>query len=89
MLVGDDLDLYGAFLQDDEKSPVHLWPLVGGPAGLWVERAKLALEAGFSVEEVARAAYAGGQEWSGSEFAMWSVWEQQFATLCSHDHAEI
>jgi hypothetical protein len=68
---------------------VHLWPLAGRPTELWPEKARLALEAGFSAEEVGRAAYAGGQEWSGLESAMWGGWEQQFATLCSHEHAGI
>jgi hypothetical protein len=89
VLVGDDLDLYREFLQDDEKIPVQLWPLVGRPTKLWLEKAKLALEAGFSAEEVSRAAYAGVQGWSGSESAMWSDWEQQFATLCTHEHIGI
>lgn len=88
-LVGDDLDLYAGFLQDDEMTPVHLFPLAGRPTGLWPERAKLAMEAGFSAEKVGWAAYASGQRWEDSESAMWRDWEQQFATLCSHEHAGI
>lgn len=52
-LVGDDLDLYRAFLQDEESAEVRLWPLTGRPTGLWPEKAKLALEAGFTPREVA------------------------------------
>ena len=88
-LVGDDLDLYAGFLQDDEMTAVHLFPLAGRPTGLWPERAKLAMEAGFSAEKVGWAAYASGQRWEDSESAMWRDWEQQFATLCSHEHAGI
>jgi hypothetical protein len=85
LLVGDDLDLYRRFLEDEELSSVHLWPLNGRPTGLWPEKAKLALAAGFSADEVAYAAYGGILSWSGLQSVMWDGWAEQFAELCSHE----
>ena len=88
-LVDDDLDLYKQFLQDEELSSVHLLPLAGRPRGLWPEKAKLALAAGFSAEAVGISAFGDGVSWSGSESAMWSEWAVQFASLCSHEDAGV
>jgi hypothetical protein len=84
LLVGDDLDLYRRFLADSELTRVHLWPLNGHPVGLWPEKAKLALAAGFSANEVAYAAYGDLLSWE-VESLMWQEWAEQFAKLCSHE----
>jgi hypothetical protein len=83
-LVGDDLDFYYEVLGDKGLSEIHLAPLAGRPTGTWPQKAKLALSAGYSPEEVAYAAYSNGLSWSGSESAMWRTWEEQFANLSSH-----
>jgi hypothetical protein len=84
-LVGDDLDLYRAFLQDEESAEVRLWPLTGRPTELWSEKAKLALEAGFTPRKVAGAAYSGDMSWSGTESGMWNTWAEQFGALLAHE----
>ena len=88
-LVGDDLDLYQAFLQDEGSAEVRLWPLAGRPTGLWPEKARLALEAGFTPREVAGATYTGEMSWSGSESAMWNTWAEQFGALLAHENAGV
>ena len=88
-LVGDDLDLYRAFLQDEESAEVRLWPLTGRPTGLWPEKPKLALEAGFTPRGVAGAAYSGDMSWSGSESAMWNTLEEQFNALLAHEDESV
>jgi hypothetical protein len=88
-LVGEDLDLYRMFLQDQELTSVHLWPLAGRPTHIWPEKAKLALAAGFSPEDVAGAAYSGDMSWAGAESAMWNGWAEQFAELRTHEDAGI
>lgn len=84
-LVGDDLELYGAFLSDGELTQVHLWPLVSMPTGSWSEKARLALAAGFSAEQVAGAAFLSIIGWSGNESDMWEHWIDQFSELLSHE----
>lgn len=83
-LIGNDLDLYRVFLQDENLTSVHLWPLTARPTGLWSEKAKLAMNAGFSASDVAEAAYSGDMGWIGSEYAMWRGWIEQWRSLCSH-----
>jgi hypothetical protein len=83
-LVGSDLELYERFLKD-EKTHVQRWPLVGRPMGNWPEKAKLALSAGFSAEEVAGAAFGGEGGWVGLESDMWGTWIEQFTNLLSHE----
>jgi hypothetical protein len=85
-LIGDDLELYEAFLQCENVKAAHLWPLEGKPAGPWAEKARLALEAGFVPESVALAAYRGSREWSGNESDMWQDWADRFRALSSHAH---
>jgi hypothetical protein len=84
-LVGDDLELYGAFLRDNELTQVHLWPLVSMPTGSWPEKARLALAAGFSAKQVAGPAFLSITGWSGNESDMWERWIGRFSELLSHE----
>jgi hypothetical protein len=83
-IVGDDLELYSEHLSDNELTKVHLWPLVSMPVGSWPEKAKLALAAGFSAEQVAGAAFLSITGWGGNESDMWVPWIRQFSELLSH-----
>jgi len=83
-IVGDDLQLYGEFLRGDELTRVHAWPLVDKPTGSWSEKARLALAAGFSVEQVAEAAFLSITGWSGNESDMWERWVGWFSELLAH-----
>lgn len=88
-LIGGDLQLYEEFLRSEELGPAHLWPLEGKPAGSWAEKAKLALEAGFAPERVARASYSGTRQWAGNESDMWRDWADRFRALMSHAHSGV
>ncbi len=84
-IVSDDLQLYGEFLRDAELTSVHTWPLVDTPTGSWPEKARLALDAGFSAEQVAWAAFLSITGWSGNESDMWERWVGWFSELLSHE----
>lgn len=87
-IVGDDLELYGEFL-NDELTEVHVWPLVSTPTGSWPDKAVLALNAGFSAADVASAAFLSITGWSGNESDMWEKWIGWFSGLLSHDNEGI
>jgi hypothetical protein len=84
-IVVNDLALYGKVLEDEELGEIHLWPLAGHPVGNWIEKAKLALKAGHTPQEVATAAYGHSWGWTGSESAYWGGWADEFAALLSHE----
>ena len=91
-LVGENLALYRELLNDERLKRLHLVPLVGHPEGVWMEKAKLALDAGYSFEEVAGAVRSYPLmvvSWSGKESTMWAEWVEQFDRLCSHEDARI
>lgn len=87
-IVGDDLKLYGEFL-NDELTEVHMWPMVSTPTGSWPDKAILALNAGFSAADVAGAALLSINGWSGNESDMWEKWIGWFSELLSHDNEGI
>jgi hypothetical protein len=78
-------ELYGEFLEDPKWGCWHLVPLRGRPNGNWVEKARLALSAGYRPHEVARAAYHTYWGWSGHESSMWKEWEDAFRALPGSD----
>jgi hypothetical protein len=87
-LVGESLDLYLELLNNKQLESLHLVPLAGHPEGSWIEKAKLALDAGYSNEEVALSVYGPvgvTVEWIGSESRMWSSWVERFDKLCSYE----
>ena len=92
-LIGDDIDFYRELLKDKGLKQFHLAPLSGHPEGIWVDRAKAALDAGYSSKEIALAVhYSHGLysiEWIGSESEMWSGWVERFEKLCSHQDERI
>lgn len=91
-LVGENLALYRQLLNDERLKRLHLIPLSGHPEGVWVEKAKLALDAGYSFEEVAGAVHSYPMmviSWSGKESAMWAEWVERFDRLYSHEDERI
>ena len=78
-VIGQDLDLYQELLDSKDRSDYHLSPLMGKPDGLWWMKAVLALNAGHSIKEIVRAAYASeAQAWMGNESDMWAEWRKAF-----------
>ncbi len=90
-LVGNDMELYGELLNDQRLKAFHLVPLGGNPEGIWIEKAKLALDAGCDAEEIAHAAfgYPSALAWTGDESKMWAQWVERFDLLCSDPDARI
>jgi hypothetical protein len=89
-LIGDNLALYTELLNNSRLKDLHLEPLTTGyPEGVWIEKAKLALDAGYSVEEVARAVFPFSYSWSGNVSDMWAEWVTRLEKLCSHEDPRI
>jgi len=91
-LVNDDLELYRALLNNEQLRRFHLVPLSGHPEGIWVEKAILALDYGYDVEEIAGAAYTPYKSivmWSGNESDRWAGWVERFDHLCLHEDERI
>lgn len=88
-IVGDDLGVFEALLSSERLVDLHLIPLLGYPEGTWIQKALLALNAGYSAEEVAGAVHGMTFSWWGSEAAMWGEWVEKFEVLCSHEDERI
>ena len=87
-LVGGDLDLYAELLGNEQLAGYHLSPLARYPEGAWIKKAMLALDHGYSPEEIASAC-CSEVSWSGKESAMWSDWGKRFDALGSDSDARI
>lgn len=83
-LVGDSTEVYDALLAQVDLKPLHLAPLWGRPSGTWASLALLALDYGYSEEELADAAYGGMHSWTGDESRMWETWIASFTELDTH-----
>jgi hypothetical protein len=83
-LVGDDPDLYRHLLGIVRLRKHHLAPLRGRPEGAWLAKAGLALEAGYTPEELAAAAPRGAWWWGGSVSSQWAEWVRLFEGLEGH-----
>jgi hypothetical protein len=84
-LVGSDPTLYSDLLQLDRLKPLHLAPLIGFPNDpAWIPNAQLALDSGYSPNDIAEAVYGDGWSWSGNESAMWEEWVKRFEALRTH-----
>lgn len=88
-LAGTDLRMYGEILKHSRLSKYHLSPLNGHPTGPWMEKAILALDAGYSPEQVAGATLSYDNSWTGPESGMWQRWVNDFEMLSSHGDARI
>lgn len=88
-IVDDELEIYHVLLQKQQLKQFHLAPLVGKPTGVWIDKALLALDAGYSPSDVAGAVYGSFQSWSGSESLYWAQWAESFEPLLTHDDPRI
>lgn len=80
-LVGDDVDLYRGLLENSDLVEYHLAPLADKPCGAWRKKALVALDRGYSVDDVTGATLGRSGVWSGPPSAMWADWRQAFETL--------
>jgi len=82
-LVNDHLQVYRALLNNERLKDFHLVPLGNEIKGNWVEKAKMALDQGYSAQKVAQAArgYQGFISWEGNESNMWGEWIGRYNSL--------
>ena len=86
-LVDDNIELYQELLSDERLKQFHLVTLSGYPEGIWTEKAKLAIDAGYSFEAVVHAAWSPVSMFveSGKESIKWTSWAERFEALCSSE----
>ena len=81
LLVGDDLNLYRKLTDSLQLKKYHLAPLAGIPDQPWAMKAKLAMDAGYGVNDIIEATILAGGLWTGSESEMWAGWRRRFEAL--------
>ncbi len=80
-LVGDDIDLCRRLLDTNELAALHLAPLAATPSAAWRSRAKLALDHGYSVDDVVAASIRRSRFWTGPPSKMWTAERLAFEAL--------
>lgn len=80
-LVGNDADVYHHLLELERLKYYHLSPLLGEPIGLWKEIAILALDHGYSPQDVVEANLGGERSWAGHESLMWAELRNHYEQL--------
>ena len=88
-IVDHELEIYRDLLQNDRLKQFHLSPLVGNPTGVWIDKALLALDAGYSPSDISQAVYGSFRFWSGNESTYWSEWAGYFEPLLKHGDPRI
>ena len=91
-LIGDDLEVYHFLLAKEDMEIFHLVPLTWNDQDIWIDKALLALEAGYEPLQVASAAYGFPLQittWTGRESIMREEWVKNFDSLISHEDKRI
>ena len=88
-LIGRDLEVFVRLLELERFKPYHLSPLQGEPSGDWRGMAVLALDHGYSCEDVVDASMGGAWTWAGNESEMWAERRRHFEQLQDDDDARI
>jgi hypothetical protein len=88
-LTSDDLKACEELLHTPRFRKYQLTFLRGHPKGLWIEKAQLALNAGYSAQDIASATIEHDSSWTGEESNMWQGWIDDFAPLLAHEEARI
>ena len=76
-----NLELYRRLVDSGCHDVFKLAPLAGKPDRLWAEMALVALDAGYSIDDVVSAATTLRQSWRGDESEMWTDWIKAFESL--------
>ena len=89
-IVGNSPLVYRALLQNDDLKGLHLTPLEGQldkeEMGLdqdWMARVEMALDSGYTSEQIAKAVIPIAYTWSGTESQMWESWIAAFKAIPS------
>ena len=88
-IVDGNIDRYRDLLGDKKLKDFHLRPLAGDPEGQWIEMALVALEFGYSPNDIAMSAIHPPMHFSGKESAMWAAWSEKFGQLLLHENPNI
>ena len=88
-IVDDEPEVYAILLNNQKLKPFHLSPLAGKPNSVWISKALLALDRGYTASEVSQAVYGSFRFWSGNESTYWSEWVKSFEPLLEHDDLRI
>lgn len=88
-LVGCDPEVYERLLELEKLKPHHLSPLQGEPNDGWRNLAVLALDHGYSCEDVVDANLTGPRSWQGNASEMWTEYRHRFEKLREDDDSRI
>ena len=80
-LVGNDAEIYRHLLALEKLKYYHLSPLLGEPSGDWKEIAVLALDHGYSPQNMVEANLGGERSWAGHESLMWEELRRHYEEL--------
>lgn len=83
-LVQRDPERYRKVIARTDLADRHLMPLAGKPDAAWAELAILALDAGYTSEEIAAESFMGMYSYGGSGREFWEAWDRAFAELEDH-----
>jgi len=85
ILVGKDIEIYVALLQNQNLQRLHLVPLGHKPNPAWRTKTLAALRYSYPPEEIARVTLRvqSGMAWVGKESSMWQEWVDAFAPYCN------
>ncbi|MFC1958353.1 hypothetical protein ACFLV6_00300 [Chloroflexota bacterium] len=88
-IVDDEIEIYHDLLRNARLKRFHLSPLWGNPVGTWIDKALLALDAGYSPSDISQAVYGNFRSWSGHESTYWAQWAESFKPLLNHNDRRI
>ena len=88
-IVDDEPEVYHGLLENQRLKRFHLSPLAGNPVGVWIPKALMALDSGYSPESIAQSVYGGIHVFWGNESSHWAQWVESFESLLTHDDPRI
>ena len=89
LLVGGDLDLYRQLVDSEPLKEHHLDPLEGRLDATWREIALVALDRGYSVQDVLHATLGRIRSWVGPASEMWAGERRGFEALLNDANERI
>ena len=81
LLVSGDLDLYRQLLEAESLKEHHLDPLEGSLDATWRKMTLVALDRGYSVQEILHASLGRSRSWMGPASEMWAGEHRAFEVL--------